>query len=231
MPGIQKWQIWTILALFVLLLAVGGFYYYQKQFITPPPLPPEKPKKLINAVEVLVETSPDSILFDELKIASSKNAISEGEFQVFLFYKNKENGKNYLEPREFFSQANLNPHQDLFSEVSAVNLGRFRKQGELNSFLILKINSGDRALEGAGKWEKLMPEELSFIFPEIKTATASELPVFKDAVIKNLDARIYESDGNEKVVYALFNNNLLIITSSEKGLENIISRYAVFPPN
>lgn len=231
MPPTPKWQIWTIFGLLILLLGLGGYYLYQRKISNPPPAPPEKPAKLINAIEIPIELSNESDLIQELNIASSKNALSEGEFQVFLFFQDEEGINNYLSPGEFFNSANLNPHQDLFSQTSAVNLGRFRKLGKINSFLIIKINSAEDAVKGAEKWEKLMPEELGAIFPELKNFQNTAPILFQNRIIKNLEAKIFESADGKEIVWALFNNNLLIITTSPKALEEIISRYSIFPPN
>ena len=210
-----------------LLIIAAGTLAYLEYFYRYTPSP-EKPKKLINAGEKIIKLGRREDLRQEVDKALAEK-IGEGDFRVFLFAETKNGLDFYLPAQEFFSELNLST-QKLLETTKNYNLGAL---GPSYPFLIIEVSRFEEAFASALEWEKSMPQELGVFFSELR-GTGAVSRDFKDRVIRNQDVRVYESGppaGGGKIFYTFFNKNLFIITNSERTLGEILSRYAIFPPN
>ncbi len=100
--------------------------------------------------------------------------------------------------------------------------------GESGLFLIFETSDFGATFSGMLEWEKNIEEDLSFMFDQQENSDSSF--VWKDAIIKNKDARILSNNrGVSKIYYSFLNKNTLVITSSEKTLTDIFSAFASKP--
>ncbi|OGF70322.1 hypothetical protein A3H65_00080 [Candidatus Giovannonibacteria bacterium RIFCSPLOWO2_02_FULL_45_14] len=218
-----------LLILLLVVLAGGGWYVYKNFLFPEPPAPVDEdvPKKLINAQERIIKLESNSELS---KAVRNIGKLPRGSFEVVYFSENASGARHFLTPLEFSLAGSMHPPQKLLSLVINYNFGFSGGETKNYPFLIFEIGSIDEARAGIMGWEKNMPGELPGIFGGSENSgTVGEIS-FQDKVIKNQNARIFES-GSTKVIYAFYNQKLLIITSSEEAFDAIISRYAVFPPN
>jgi hypothetical protein len=99
-------------------------------------------------------------------------------------------------------------------------------------YLILKSTNFDVAFAGMLSWERAMSANLAPLFgePVLKTLVplreASSTPArFVDALRANRSIRIlYDELGNERIVYAFVNKELIVITTSWEALATLIER-------
>ena len=99
--------------------------------------------------------------------------------------------------------------------------------GEPNdTFLLMRVDSYENAFAGMLDWEKNLKEDLLPLFqPEELIATIPNDAVFHDVTIKNKDARaLTDAGGKSVLIYSFYNQNLLIITTTESALRTITSQ-------
>ena len=126
---------------------------------------------------------------------------------------------------EFFSLLDSNIPSSLlrlFNRDFIFGLHSFTKN---NPFLLLTINSYANTFRGMLLWESTMARDLSPIFDLTTLDEATITRQFQDAIIKNQDARVLR-DQNGKIVllYSFANREILIITTHEITLDEIIKR-------
>lgn len=102
---------------------------------------------------------------------------------------------------------------------------------QTSPFIILKTKTFEVAFAGMLSWEQMMSADLAPLFgnpgkdtraQSVGTSTRSS-PHFVDAVEDNHSIRIlYDENGSEKIIYAVINQNIIIITTSTKALSEII---------
>lgn len=89
-------------------------------------------------------------------------------------------------------------------------------------FLIIRSYNFDELFAGLLEWEDTMPEDLSPLFGE-SMATSTH---FIDAVQNNKSTRIlYDTTGNEVLLYSFINQNVVIITTSGEALSALIEEF------
>ncbi len=98
-------------------------------------------------------------------------------------------------------------------------IGAIRKE-RYEPFIILQSSNFDVAFAGMLSWETKMATDLSPLF-----GTAPQNTLFTDALAQNRSIRILrDENGKEHIVYAFFNKNLIIITTSTESLGALIER-------
>jgi|CXWL01.1.fsa_nt_gi hypothetical protein len=87
-------------------------------------------------------------------------------------------------------------------------------------FILVRVSAYDRAFEGMLAWEPVIGESLGVFF----APSSGTIPVlkFSDRVFQNLDAR--ESQPEWRVVYAFPEKNLLLITTNESTVKEVVTR-------
>lgn len=132
-----------------------------------------------------------------------------------------ENSKEYTTSRRFFEILGIAPPSNLTQALDdnfTFGVYYFKKN---NPFLILKIHSLDLALSGALSWEKNMANSLKDVLP----ISIPENQNFRDKTISNRDARIlYDANNNPVLIYALSNQQYLIISTDLDTFNEVIRR-------
>lgn len=92
-------------------------------------------------------------------------------------------------------------------------------------FILMKVTSPDHAFAGMLDWEKQMSQDLQ-PFLEIRgVPLGGDLPQFSDLAIENIDARILrEEDGTIRIIYAIVERNVVVITNSITTLKELADR-------
>lgn len=94
-------------------------------------------------------------------------------------------------------------------------------------FILVSIAAYDRTFEGMLAWEETIGDDLGTFFAPNKTAktlvsgTAPSLN-FRDRVYQNIDIR--ESNAEWKIIYAFPRRDLLLITTNESTLREVVTR-------
>lgn len=89
-------------------------------------------------------------------------------------------------------------------------------------FLILKPEDYGIAYSGMLKWESIMANDLSGLFPKAYLSGG----VFEDDVYKSKDVRVLKDNQNKIVlIYGFIDRNTLLITANEKVFESLVSKY------
>jgi hypothetical protein len=97
--------------------------------------------------------------------------------------------------------------------------------------LFIKTKTFDVAYSGMLNWEKSLLQDLKTIFnlnilnENVLNPGAVVDYSFKDIVIKNKDCRMVKNpDGETVLIYSILDNDTVIITTSEQGIKEAISR-------
>ncbi|MBX9765486.1 hypothetical protein K2X83_02505 [Patescibacteria group bacterium] len=94
-------------------------------------------------------------------------------------------------------------------------------------FILISVSAYDRAFEGMLQWEDTVGETLGAFFAPNRGArsTVPTVPpplTFKDRVYQNIDVR--ESGAEWKILYAFPRRDLLLITTNESTVREVITR-------
>jgi hypothetical protein len=93
-------------------------------------------------------------------------------------------------------------------------------------FLLISVSAYDRAFEGMLEWESTIADSLGTFFAPYRAArdTRPEPPriTFSDRVYQNIDVR--ESQAEWKILYAFPRRDLLLITTNESTLREVVTR-------
>jgi hypothetical protein len=223
-PGGTKYYLWAwLLSLFFLLGAGIGIFFYSTGRAPEVPPPPPKVKSLIIADEetTITLTSKNRDEFGQKIQEELERGLKEGGIRVILL--------DSLKLEDFLKISGFKMPRRLEINLEDFTLGSLRQGGNDYPFLIFKIRSFEDSFAGILVWEKTMIGELRIIFENLPPWEEA-LAIFQDKVVKNQDARVLEYEGKTLLVYNFFNKNLLILTTAERALETIISRYTIFPP-
>ncbi|MES2006563.1 MAG: hypothetical protein V4436_00475 [Patescibacteria group bacterium] len=112
------------------------------------------------------------------------------------------------------------------------------------AFIILRVDSYERAFSGMLEWERTMEQELSPLFtrtprPKIgsELTASTTIPAaliktsFRDTIVANHDARVVLNEaGDILLLWTFLDRNTLVITTNESTLFEIISRRSTFNP-
>ncbi|PIR44579.1 MAG: hypothetical protein COV10_03685 [Candidatus Vogelbacteria bacterium CG10_big_fil_rev_8_21_14_0_10_51_16] len=92
-------------------------------------------------------------------------------------------------------------------------------------FLIITPQAYDRAFAGMLAWEPFLVRDLYSILSGRSPEASLESSPWSDTVIRNVNARIVrDGSGRVALLYAFFNQNTLIITTSEDTFTEILTR-------
>lgn len=117
------------------------------------------------------------------------------------------------------------------SMAGIVNVG-----GTVTPFFILAVSSYSDTFAGMLSWEKTMPRDLSALFPantsvDVASSTVATTtlalkapPLFRDVVIANHDARVYQDAGGAVLVYGYWNQSTLVIARDQYAFSEILNR-------
>ncbi len=95
------------------------------------------------------------------------------------------------------------------------------ENGGVTPFLILKVSDHDMGLAGMLEWEP----QISKFFDTIFGTNAEALPgtKFKDIIVLEKNARLFETASGAKIVYSFANQNTIVIAGSRSALEALMA--------
>jgi hypothetical protein len=229
------------------ILLIGGgaiivyilFFHKGEEVVVTPDVP-----SLIFADEQreIDASSKDSrSLLQTLTEAKHDVVLSLGEVeQLYIITKTIDGTPTILTSQDFLSAINARVSSSFLRSINATfTLGVHVFDGN-QPFIILASNSYENTFAGMLAWEETMQGTLAPLFGPLlppafqdvtTTGTSTEsgtLPiarVFNDRVIRNIDARVLTDDSGKIVLlYAFPSQQLLVITTNEQTLVEIISR-------
>ncbi|MBU6310717.1 hypothetical protein KGO06_02155 [Patescibacteria group bacterium] len=121
--------------------------------------------------------------------------------------------------------AALNAPEPLAREATSVMLG-FHSFNRTQPFIIIRIAQYDRAFAAMLRWEEEMARSLGTFF-EPALAGAPPTLAFRDAVVRNTDARI--SPDSWPILWTFVRRDVLVITTNQYTLSEILARLAAQP--
>jgi len=211
--------------------AIFGIIYSSliKKEAGPQPTILIQPEPILTSQEKIVLEVTDQASLKEQTQKALANTYKIGDLIYAPIEKRTESGLTYfLETNQLFSFLNASTPVFLTSFLKnnfffgVINL-------EKNyPVLIFEINEGeyDSAFAGMLKWEKHLPEDLSFMVRD--EAAPEEEAEFKDKIIKNQSVRIIEKNGESLLLYSIFNEKYIIITENAGALQEIIQQFIRF---
>ncbi len=216
--------------LIFLVLGIAAFFYFPREKEKPRSaiLPP--PSLIASDEEKIVGLNPperDRLILKSREALSARFGV--GTFRVILFTQVKNREETFLGLEEFLKISDLKMPLLLRDNLRAFSLGSLRAGGAIHPFLIFRVSSYQRAFAAALEWEQTMINDMRIFFADLPRLGERNL-VFEDRIVRNQDARVLEYEGQAVLVYAFFNQKLLILSDSERALAEIISRYKTFPP-
>ena len=112
---------------------------------------------------------------------------------------------------------------------------------ENQAFLIMRVDSYERAFAGMIAWERTMQAELNPLFsrnprPRLAGEVSSTTPqtiliptAFRDKVVSNHDARVILNDaGDILLLWTFLDRNTLVIATNESTVSELIARRSTF---
>ncbi len=102
-------------------------------------------------------------------------------------------------------------------------------------FIVFTVSDYERAFSGMLEWERTLANDLDPLFAPQSTllpgtTNGASFPTFEDRVVRNVNARVLlREDGSTRIVYAFPRRDILIITTNESTLREVLTRLAQTP--
>lgn len=229
----------SIISSLLIVGGIGAVYFFQKQALSP-----------IAVIEAPKATAFIPIQFENRIITDRRNASylkaavaaerkgKKGNLnEMGAVYLSREDsssvtGERSLTTREFFNVFDMRAPEELTRTLSPNFMLGIHRFPENQSFLIFKTDSYESAASGMFVWENNLEEDVGkFLRTPIDFAYASTTNsltnrrVFKDAVIKNNDARAIYDDKMELLFFYAFlkDRETLIMATNAETLGEIIT--------
>lgn len=186
----------------------------------------ESPLTILKATPLAFSTEPHTLL---ISLATFRERGGESHEVVELIHPEREG--EAVTASEFMGVIGKSiPAQFGRSLTHAYGVGVLR-EGVDAPFIVLSSPAYERAFGGMLVWEKTMSADLSPFFGAPVTSSLTpgkELPTanayFVDAIVGNGAVRIlYDEFGNERIVYALVDDEYILITSTTEALASLIT--------
>lgn len=221
------------LAIIILSLGLGAYFYLNTGQKQTEQLAARPPQPLIRAdvEKIIIYQSGQNALLKE----NIQKKLKVPQLSAYLTYypiqEEKGGRTKFLNGSEFFQAAEINIPSEISANLAApFTLGVIDTLGRNEILILSRLNDFERTFAALLLWEKRMLEDLTPLLPADKNLTTAE-NIFKDAVIKNNDARIiYNLENKPILTYAIFNKNILIIASSDTALEAALEKLIISPP-
>lgn len=192
---------------------VGTAVWLISEAVTPEPVAPSIifPNKIIT-----VETDSRRPLADQLGIERNATKLSLGEIARFDILVDGATTTASTLLSEFDAPSSL------LREVRSVMVG-VHSFNRVQPFLILEVTQFDRAYSAMLGWEEELGREFGAFF---KPYTDTPIPttLFVDKVYRNIDTR--QSQKEWPILYTFPRRDLLVITTNEQTLQEILTRLA-----
>lgn len=247
---------WSVLASILLIIlgvgTVGVFYYLQKQ-APAPSTPGPAPEQTIVGYNTKKGINVDGATRQKFLtvIAEEKNNSTVNPNEITYLYLNKEQSvvARGLTTKELFTILDTKiPGATLRSFGDQFMFGFFRDEN-IESFLLIHVNSFDIAYDGMLKWENTIASDIGSLFysqtntqpttiaeattTSTTTPKLSSLPkvapqitnAFEDETFANKDARVLKnSTGKTLLLYSFLDKETLLITSNENTLKEMVNK-------
>lgn len=228
--GSKRALIFALLTLILAGLGALGAYYayitYQERVAPPIILTP--PNQFISAAkveEVDASTLSRQAVIGVLAIERSRERGASEITQINLL-RGTEPGADLLDSNGLMTRLAVNASQPLLRAMGDMFMLGVLGSDPSHTFLIIEINSFENAFPGMLEWEARMAADILPLFTD--EARLEEVPTatpWRDAVIQNRDTRVLKDiAGNTALIYAFFENKLLIITDNETSFRTIADR-------
>lgn len=237
-PNRRQIIIFGVIGLIISGLAVAVFFIFfpknpPREIILRPPqsLIPAEEEKVIE----IKEGDRASIILSVQELLASRHP-RKSLLSIAALQKKASGEKVFLEAQNFFRSLEIQlPPETPRALKGQFLLGIFSGANQLslknnNLVFIFKITSYEQAFAGMLGWEESIVRDLAALMPRhLNIDTGNE--VFRDAVIRNQDVRYIVNKEKEPVLfYTIFNRQILIITTSQEALEEIINRLTLSFP-
>lgn len=218
-----------VYALLTLTLAglggVGAYWAYSEyREKTAQPDVETPPNQFVSATTSYVDASTLSrqATIGVVAIERSKERVPSAITQIEL-RRGTEPGSELLTSSDFFARLNVHAPQPLIRALNPLFMLGILGVNPPHTFLIIKIDSFENAFPGMLEWEPRLAEDLQPLFAE--NADIPTNTVWRDVVIGNRDARILpDANGQTALLYAFYENRLLIITDNENTFRSLVER-------
>lgn len=222
-----------VLALLTLVLAglgaAGAFYVYvtyeQK---TAPPIVSTPLNQFVSASTVVPIDASTLSRQAVIGVVTAERAKARGENEItqINFLRGSEVGSETLTSDALLTRLNVHAPQPLIRAMGPMFMIGVLGSSPSHTLLIIEIDSFENAFPGMLEWEARIIEDLMPLFAEgeelEKVPTSGE---WRDVVIQNRDTRVLRNtDGEVALIYAFFENRLLIITDNESTFRLISER-------
>lgn len=236
----------TLIILSVVFIVVGAgsaFYFYGKSQVEV-----VEPKAKIESIifadsdeEFEITGLSKREILNELKVINDKSQIPLGRIKnIFItgsFVDDDGLQKKFLvSAKDFLNAIETDAKSSFLRSLNpALMLGVHSFDGN-HPFVIFQTNFYENAFAGMLEWERYMKDDLSPLFGpaenkisvnNISTSTTkTEMLVFSDNIIKNQDTRVLkDGNGDTVLLYSFVDKNIIIITTNEHTLEEVLVRY------
>lgn len=127
---------------------------------------------------------------------------------------------------DFFKIIRPRLPQELQRNITSAYMVGVHATDENAPFIMLVGTTYDGALAGMIAWENAIPQDLAPFFPSRGgVAAQSAIPQFSDIALDNIDARVLRAPNKKiRVVYAVLEKNVIVITNNIFTLKEIASR-------
>ncbi|MFC1595186.1 hypothetical protein ACFL3E_02035 [Patescibacteria group bacterium] len=217
-------KIAIILVIIFAVIGGAGYFFISQQDTEEPPTE-RIPQPFIGASETsVIKVSANDIngLLEQLN-RMRKESLFSGQLRYIPIEIINSNGSSYFaDTEDFLKLTRLNPPKEFTDSIKeSWNMFIYYYRTGEDIILVFETKSQERAFSGLLSWENEMSEELGYI---LNISKPSGITLFKDMVIQNIDTRILKlsSDSDKILGYAIFAGKLVIITTSQQSLEEMI---------
>ncbi|MES2134755.1 MAG: hypothetical protein V4449_00740 [Patescibacteria group bacterium] len=218
----NRGRMFLVGALFLIVIGIGSvgvaFFLHTSSEINPPR------QSLIPANHALsVEHTSEEVLSTELAKIKESAVINLGEVEEFVIASNG----SELNASEILTL--LGSPNELSRNATGIMVG-IHAFDHNQPFLLVTVSAYDRAFEAMLSWETRMNEGLGDFFRPSSLAPASITSTppaltFTDRTIQNIDIR--ESQVSWHIMYTFLRPDLILITTNESTLREIITRLSL----
>lgn len=238
--GLQniQWKKVLLMAISVAVLVVAGYFIFQflsSKLNKQPML--EEPKHVASFLPVEDERV---ISFKEINPGALISNIQQELTKILTFgtiiyfpieFETRTGEKRFAASQEFIRFVSWKPPMLFldFMHPDFNTLVLHSKDGQALA-VIIKTKNYERAYSSLLEWEKTMWLDWKPFLKSEDIVSISGFS-FKDEIVANHDARVLQNKETRAILaYAIFNKELVIITTSREALATVISRLIKLPP-
>lgn len=213
-----------VIALISLILLAGGAFALlatlqkadEEEIIIVP-----KPEGIIGTnkdIEFTVADLENTTAGEFLRSEGDRLGLSIGTFGNIRIIENS-GDSNQISPERFLTLIGARAPGGLSRSLQDFMVGAYGKETGSEPFLIFRTTSFEQAFGGMLAWEKTIAKDLEGFFPQ-------KDGVFRDAFIKNRDARVIKDEsGTIVLLYSFLDSKTFVIAESENAFVSILNQF------